>query len=234
MAFDWEGAIGKNFEAIERIVAGLYALAGIASHRPFVATLPRHLHVRILSVLRPAEYAARRLIAMAACTLHLTAPPMRPATVTPGKPSASQPGQHGPVPERPPAFPLFDPFKPFGAPWLTPEEIAALDNPAGSPLPALPPDDPVGARAVCRRIAALRHALEDLDGQARRLARWRARRSLEASSCSGLTRVRPRRWSPMRPGRPPGWKRRPKTALEEVLYECHFLACDAWRSFDTS
>ncbi|MFZ2101632.1 MAG: hypothetical protein WAU86_13805, partial [Oricola sp.] len=40
----------------------------------------------------------------------------------------------------------------------------------------------------------------------------------------------PKRWSPMRPGRPPGYSKRPKTAIEEVLKECHFLAHDAWNT----
>jgi hypothetical protein len=36
---------------------------------PFVETLPRGLYFRILSILRPAEYAARRIILIAACKL---------------------------------------------------------------------------------------------------------------------------------------------------------------------
>lgn len=229
MTFDWKGAIERNFDAIERIVAHLHALAGIGSGLPMVDTLPRYLHTRILSILRPAEFAARRLIVMAACTLGLLPPPRRRGQ---GAVIAPPPGRE-PARAPVPAFQLFDPFKPFGEPWLTPEEIAALGRSAEGaswPRPAPPPHEPVDARALCRRIAALRHALEDLDGQALRLARWRARGAAEASS----SRVRPDRLTPLRPGRPPGWKRRPKTAVEEVLKECHFLALEAWAGPDTS
>jgi hypothetical protein len=37
------------------------------------------------------------------------------------------------------------------------------------------PDDPVSARALFQRLSALRHALQTLPHQARRLARWQAR-----------------------------------------------------------
>ena len=338
--FDWEKAVERNFEALERIVVLLLGLAGIGTLQPVVETLPRGRYIRILSILRPAEYAARRLIAMAACKLgpvmgarqqgHAPRPkggtsgarqrraegeelkggtdnptpeekggkagdrhPISPLVgemsrrdtrgSTPGRvasprvlpsasprtgcarqsrvgvrtadrddlppppgsaaPSASHPVCFSDLPssgrlkapdseprsaaDRAPSFALFDPWKRFGDPWLTEEEIAALADPAGDACLSfrhrLPPGEPVAATALCRRINALRHALEDLDAHALRLARWRARRHLDTA--------RPRRWSPMRPGRPPGWKKKPKTDVEEVLKECHFLARDAW---DTS
>lgn len=226
MKFDWALAIEKNFEAMDRILALLLALSGIRSFRPFAATLPRHLHIRILSILRPAEYAARRLIAMVAATRSYPLPSHPEARVG----AASMPGRapRVPAPGRIPAFQLFDPFKPAGEPWLTPEQIAALYDSCtvGPVVPALPPDEPVDARALCLRIAALGNALDDLDGHARRLARWQARRHLASR--------RPRRGSPFRPGRPPGWVRHPKTEVEEVLKECDLLARDAWSTFDTS
>jgi hypothetical protein len=126
---------------------------------------------------------------------------------------------------RVPAFALFDPFKHYGDPWLTPEEIAALDNRSETVwrLPTLPPDEPVDAKSLCRRIRALANALQNLEQQALRLARWRARRHLDTA--------RPKRWTPLRVGQPPGWRKRPKTTIEEVLKDCHTLALDAW---DTS
>lgn len=233
MQFNWEGAIGRNFAAMERIVARLYALAGVTSLRPVVDTLPRGLRIRILSILRPAEFALRRLIAIAAGTREYAFHPIRPA----GKPRAAENPPSG-APARPgaePAFALFDPLKRYGDPWLTPEEIAALHAPSVPFAPEdRPPDEPVDAVGLCRRIAALRHALDDLDGQAMRLARWRARRDAEAALGGGVIRTRPRRWMPMRPGRPPGWKRRPKTEIAELLRECHGLARDAWSRPDTS
>ncbi len=82
MDFFWERAIEKNFEALESIVLQLFALAGVNSLRPVVDTLPRYLRIRILSILRPAEFAARRLIVMAACKLPLDIGPFRPSAAT--------------------------------------------------------------------------------------------------------------------------------------------------------
>jgi hypothetical protein len=294
---DWAGAIGKNRDDLIGIVTRLYVMAGIRTGVA-VVSLPRYLRIRILALLRPAEFAARRLIAVAACKLvTVTVRPsgerearalnsvileletgarqrraggeelkggtddrthsVRPETSADMKNKASSSivitrhDVHGMGPRlkaeddvrgaamRPaantapanplPAFPLFDPFKPFGHPWLEDGE----DGQAGSwhgPETHLDPDAMIDARALYRRIRTLERALQDLEGQAARLARWRARRSAESSSCSGLTRVRPRRFSPMRPGRPPGWRKRPKTPLEEVLKECDFLARDAWNT----
>ena len=237
MEFDWRRAIDINCEKLCDIAFRLLVMAGIQAGRsnPF---LPRHLYLQILAILRPAEFAARRLIAMAACKLDLKVGPIRPGSAT--DPSSPRRGEDTKACERSeravvgegqsdeastasriPAFPLFDPFKPFPEPWLTEAEIAALDNPALRLfVPATPPHEPVDARALGRRIRALADALMDLDGQALRLARWRARRA------AGFGR--PVRLTPFRPGLPPGWKKRPKTEVEEVLKECNFLGRDAW------
>jgi len=268
---NWAGAIAKNRDDLLEIATRLFVLAGIRTGRTVIA-LPRHLRIRILALLRPAEFAARRLIAIAACKLVVVAVrsvvereerapssvilgleprthSVKPATSAKMKNKASSSivvslhDAHGMGPRvRPeddvrgmtsplvaktprgnalPAFPLFDPFKRFGHPWLEDGE----DGQAGAwlaPQTALAPDDPIDARALYGRILALERALQDLDGQAARLARWRARRTQE--NC------RPRRFSPLRPGRPPGWRKWPKTALEEVLKECDFLARDAWNT----
>jgi hypothetical protein len=233
MEFNWRGAIDRNWENLCSIAARLTLMAAIQAGRG-ADTLPRQLYLRILAILRPAEFAARRLIAMAACKLPLDVGPVRPA----GAPKPSSPprgedtkacerselaevGEGASSEPRVPAFALFDPFKPFREPWLTEAEIAALDNPsAGLVVPVSRPNEPVDARALRRRIRALSNALEDLDGQALRLARWRARRA------AGFGR--PIRFSPFRPGFPPGWKKRPKTEIEEVLKECNYLGLEAW------
>ncbi|MAZ17347.1 MAG: hypothetical protein CL535_13585 [Ahrensia sp.] len=243
-AFDWKRAIDRNFDVLECIVLRLLAMAGVTSLRPVVDTLPRYLRFRILAILRPAEFATRRLIAVAACKLDLDVGPMRPRGGTdPRSPTRREDEKAGakrkqaetaegrggdPVGVKIPAFALFDPFKPFGAPWLTPEEIAALDKLASPALfvPARPPHEPVDARALCLRIAALRNALADFDGHALRLARWRARRAAGWG--------RPVRLSPFRPGFPPGWVKRPKTEIGELLKECHSLGLYAWTVPDTS
>jgi hypothetical protein len=76
----------------------------------------------------------------------------------------------------------------------------------------------VGAERLTRRLHALKLALEDLPRQARRLARWRVRRENAPS---------PKFKSPLRPGHPPGHRRKPVHQVDAVLAECHGLACYA-------
>ena len=71
--------------------------------------------------------------------------------------------------------------------------------------PASPPDGLVNAERLSRRLQALKLALEDLPRQARRLARWRVRRENMPS---------PKFRSPLRPGRPPGYRRKPVHLVE--------------------
>ena len=66
MEFDWQKAIDRCGETLCAIAAQMIVMAGIETGRT-VETLPRRLYLRVLALLRPAEYAARRLIAMAAC-----------------------------------------------------------------------------------------------------------------------------------------------------------------------
>ena len=82
----------------------------------------------------------------------------------------------------------------------------------------------VDARPLCRRLAAIRSAREDLPRQAKRYARWRAR--------PPETR-RPKRLDSLRTGPPPGLRRRPTHEVEEILAECHWLSRHAAAS-DTS
>ena len=292
MEFNWAGAIDRNRDQLLDIAWQMFVLAGIRTGR-IVEKLPQELRLRLLALLRPAEFAARRLIAVAACKLMTVT--LRPASplrepggrdetggsapeqvaskarragagtagqselspiVASAPPPAAQTVYMHDLPERArpatrpaipapaadtapggrlPAFPLFDPFKPFRHPWLEDEE--AGDEAEWSPQFYTPLHMPVDARALCRRIKALAQALEDLEKHAARLARWRARRDAEIaaraqpSSQVPKMRVRPQRFCPMRPGYPPGWRKRPKTHIEEVLWECNFLAHDVW---DTS
>ena len=73
---DWNAAIEKNREALKRVLAMLVAMAGLDGGRP--TTLPRHLHRAVLSLLRPAEAAVRRLIIVAARGIVVALPPARP------------------------------------------------------------------------------------------------------------------------------------------------------------
>ena len=87
-------------------------------------------------------------------------------------------------------------------------------------------DDTVNARHLIRRLLAITDALHDIPRQARRLALWRAQPNEER---------RPERWSPLRVGRPPGFRQRPIHEVDEILKECHWLARNAEPAqFDTS
>ncbi|MDP1700739.1 MAG: hypothetical protein Q8L53_07255, partial [Aestuariivirga sp.] len=63
--FNWAGAIELNREALNRIVAALFALLGIDGTET-VGRIPHRLHRAVVRVLRPAESAVRRLIVVAA------------------------------------------------------------------------------------------------------------------------------------------------------------------------
>jgi hypothetical protein len=200
---DWAGAIAINHKALARIVAGLIAILGLANGGA-VARLPKPLYRALLVMMRPTEAAMRRLIVIAARGLKVKLRlrrPMPKGLVIAGK-------GEGRV-----AFQLFDTRKRFAAPRPS--------NAAAGPKPT---DGCVDAQRLSRRLAALKLALDTLPAQAKRLARWKARRKQMAS---------PKFTSPLRPGQPPGHRKRPTDEIDFVLKECHGLAWDALRE-DTS
>jgi hypothetical protein len=151
------------------------------------------------------------------------------------------------------ALPLLDPLKRFGPrrrrtiPEARMPRIASLGGgvfnplfqrprqPDTAPLPPSP-DDPLDAGRLHRRLQAMASALDDLPRQAKRLARWQARRDAalqreqagEVGAQDGNTLAqrtrRLQRLEPMRPGRPPGWRRKPGHRVDEVLNDLHGLA----------
>ena len=142
---------------------------------------------------------------------------------------------------RSPSFQLFDPRKNFAElrqhrvkytrnpPRIhffgsDPRVAALWPSPRPVAEPAPPPDGLVNAARLNRRLQALKLALDDLPRQARRMARWRVRR--EAAKA-------PKFKSPLRPGPPPGHRKRPIHEVDEVLADCHWLAWDALKT-DTS
>jgi hypothetical protein len=97
--------------------------------------------------------------------------------------------------------------------------------PSPPPKAAPPPTDGlVKAARLHRRLQALKSALDDLPRQARRMARWRMRREAMPG---------PVFKSPLRPGPPPGHRKRHMHPIDEVLANCHWLAWEAMRT-DTS
>jgi hypothetical protein len=229
---NWAKAIERNREALLRIVAALFALLRLREGGA-VTRIPRALHSRILRELRPAEAALRRLIVIAARGLVVKPPPSRPM------PAGRIIRKGGTL--RPPAFPLVDPKQrlasppPAFVPRRAEPRIHFFDDdprivalPMWStprPEPAKPPPDGlINAKALCRRLEALKLALADVPRQARRLARWRARQARKQP---------PKPASPLRSGRPPGYRRKPVHEADEVLIECHHLAAHALKP-DTS
>ncbi len=221
---DWDAAIKRHSEALNRIVAALFALLGLEGEAD-LGRIPNPLYRSVLLVLRPAESAVRRLIVIAAKGLVVKVAPSRPmpkGTII-GKGDGS----------RLPSFQLYDTRKYF--PELSQRRIKYAKHPPrvlffgpGSRVddlwpspppkaaPAPPsPDGLVNAFRLGRRLQVLKLALDDLPRQARRMARWRLRR--EAMKA-------PKFKSPLRPGPPPGRRKRRIHEIDEVLAECHGLA----------
>jgi hypothetical protein len=226
---DWARAITRNSEALRGIVEALFAILGFAGELT-PGRMSRPLHCAVLRVLRPAESALRRLIVIAARGLVVKAVPSRPMPVGPviGRSGSARA-----------AFQLFDPRKTFletrrrAIAQVAPRiHVFGSDSWMASrwqtrepaPDPAPPSDDLVDAGRLTRRLEALKFALEDLPRQAKRLARWRVRRENTKA---------PTFKSPLRPGHPPGYRRKPVHAVDELLAECHGLAFDAMQP-DTS
>src|SRR3990170_4153518 len=233
---DWARAIERNSEALNGIIEALFAMLGLTGEAT-VGRIPRSVHSAVLRQLRPAESAVRRLIIIAARGLVVKLAPSRPKPAGPI-------GKGGPIRQRGHSrvsFQLFDPRKNFTRPrrrkfTRNPPRIHVFGNdptvasllwaarrPVADPVPP-PSDGFVGAERLSRRLQALKSVLEDLPRQARRFARWRARRETAKS---------PKFRSPLRPGRPPGHRRKPVHLVDEVLVECHALAWDALKP-DTS
>jgi hypothetical protein len=269
---DGRAAIEWNRLALKRIVAALIAVAGLdvdheaPAEGPTRPTLPRHLWLAILRLLRPAEAAARRLIIAAARGITVTLPPPRkrktkpvPAeqvlrrfgiavTMPAAKIARAATAGKAATAARPRSYclPLLDPLRVPGsnrgprsrtvpahaAPRIM---LPGIIEPYRLPSPPSP-GDPVSAVRLNQRLAALAAALDDLPGQARRFARWKARRDARLT----------RRVSPLRPGQPPGGRlsrfdapegKRPFRKIrevDEILAHAHALALAALESPDTS
>jgi hypothetical protein len=226
---DWELAIKRNSETLVRIVADLFAMLGLAD-LDVAARLPWPAYRVVLRLLRPAESALRRLIFIAARGLVVT--PALPRC----KPAGPVKAKKG-LPPRAAAFQLFDPRTRIMLPRrMAPARVSprlhifTADNelvtlwpqrpPATSSAPAAPPsaDGLANGQRLIRRLKALESALGDLPRQAMRLARWRMRQ--EKSQNPSLK-------SPIRPGHPPGHRRRKIHDVDDLLSECHGLACRA-------
>jgi hypothetical protein len=236
---DWDLAIRRNREALERILAALFAMVGLdgdpcpdarAEGEPR-RTLPRRQHAYALRILLATEAAIRRLVVIAAREIEIQPRPAdgrwRPDF------SGKRKGAYDAT-IRIPAFPLLDPLKrySFAPPRRASKSfpricVVGYSEPTPIPeKPVLSPGDPVDATGLCRRLLSSRRALANLPREARRLARWRARDQRKP----GPRRVVP----PLRIGRPPGGRKHPTHAVDHILRECQALALDVLSPSDTS
>ncbi len=223
---NWDRAIKRNSEVLAGIIETLFAMLDFVGDAT-AARLPWPTYRAVLRVLRPAESALRRLIVVAAKGL----------VVKPGSP---RPRQAGAVKLRKEgsshsaSFQLFDPRTRIVLPrrklskrpgprihmfnadnqlvtiWPPPTPTA---RPTSRPPPSA--DGMVSAARIIRRLEALESALQDLPRQAKRLVRWRMRQEKSEN---------PSFKTPLRPGRPPGYRRRAVHQVDELLHECQWLA----------
>ncbi len=231
---DWPLAIDRNRDQLLRIIAALFAMAGL-SEGARVALLPRHVYRAVLNVLRPAESAVRRLIIIVARGLVLK---VRASSVAK---KGARPFPHIEAASVP-AFPLIDPrkrFAPEGFEWDKVKVIQRIRvlggyEPLFLPMPPVPAakdsTDLIGATGLCRRLQSLKLALQNLPQQARRLARLHSRQALARKIQKPF---QPGLLPPARPGSPPGFRKRPVREIDHVLRECHALAMDIYAG-DTS
>ena len=214
---DWNRAIEVNRQAVIHVLDEIFALLELALAGT-LRCLPRDVYRAAETLLRPTEAAVRRLIIITARGLvakPVTARPMPAGLVIVNRGVKN------------PAFPLFDARKRFDqrevqhAKPNNGPRIHSLESFFQAHAPqAAPPDTSLDATQLLRRFQSVKHALETLPRQALRLVRWKARRMFTEN---------PKFRSPLRPGKPPGYRDKPKHKIEFVLRECHGLAFDALR-----
>jgi len=207
-------------KALMSLLSGLFALAELSAGDG-VVRVPRAVQLQILRLLRPAESALRRLIFV--LSLEMTLPEEKPRRA----PTHPIPKGNGKSTKIPP-FRLFDPRKSF-AELSQGKRRARGAGPTicffdgrdvrPAPEPEKPAHDPDDAARLLRRMQAMQKALEDMPKQARRLLRAMAKR---AKAPPG-----PKRYGPLRAGFPPGYRAGGKREVDELLYECGFMARQA-------
>lgn len=224
---DYSSAIKRHRQPLLRIVATLFAMIGLTEDGS-IDRLARPLYRKVLALLGPAEASVRRLIILLAQDIVIETRAERPAA------ARRAAGKKRKGPDRP-NFRLFDLPKRFArrfafrctkVPRAEPR-IHFFDAdpriplyrqappPAPVPVPAVP-DDTVNATRLCRRLAALKHALQDLTRQARRYARWRAKAMAQRDpQLDAKLRLRPL----PKPGR-----KAETHEVHEILIECDWLA----------
>ncbi len=188
-------------------------------------------------MLRPAESAVRRLIVVLVTITGMKALLPRPQAQSRSVPPGLANKGEG---KKRQSFALFDPWQRF---WrqrpaekapaalpriisLTDEGLRRLKESLNAPAPADKKATDISPINLLRRLEAVIGALEDLPHQAKRLVRAMARRQ-------NVPKLKFRK--PLRPGRPPGHRQKPRLEVDNVLRECDWLARNALPSApDTS
>ena len=205
--WQWDEMVEANRGRLIGLLAGLFAMLGSGPVR-------RVVWREVLAKLVPMESALRRLIFIMARDLRVTLPPVRALS------GAVPKGKGG---KRKPVFRLTDVMRnPTPKRRSTPghgPRILFLDEWRARPdTPEPSDDDLIDTSALRYRLAAMQAALGDLPAQARRLARWYARRD-RMRAAGKFSRL-----YPIRSGRAPGHVKGGKRDVDEVLANCHDLA----------
>lgn len=184
---------------LQRILAILWTMAGLGSRK----TIQRGVHRLVTRLLRPAEAAARRLIVVLAAEIVVTLPPSR--TVAPGPGHVRRPIRWKP-------FALTEPTPPWPGPGDAPGPFPGIFSARG--------DKEISAARLALRLDALCHALDDLPAQARRLARWQARRR-RARQQGAFCAIQPLRLGPPLDLRGRAGQRLKTHDLFDILQQAH-------------
>ena len=223
---DIPAAIDLNKTLLARIIAGLFTLLGGGTGPAWISV---ELHRRIVRVLRPAESAVRRLIVVLVTITGVKAlPPRAQSRSVP--PARARTGDA----KKRQSFPLFDPWQRFyrqrqrapkKAPAALPRVISLTDEglrrlKESLNAPSVPDKktEDISPINLLRRLEAVIGALENLPHQAKRLVRALARRQ-------NVPKLKLR--MPVRPGRAPGFRVKPRLEIDHVLRDCDWLARNA-------
>jgi hypothetical protein len=220
---DWQLAITRNREALTVIIMALIKSLGLAEGGA-LTTLPVMLYTRALAIIRPAESAVRRIIMIAALQLGPTKFRARPQQDRHSNFASFDESTANHIP----AFNLIDPLKTHREETPDFEVLGTGYHQFRDDQTTPPTTTRICAITLTRRLLALKHALDTLPKQAKRLARW------YAACNAALQNFRPHRLSPLRPGPPVGLPKSRRSEVQEILRECHLLAIYARDQHDSS
>ena len=233
---DWTALMDARREALLRVVMALTAALRIGMGIGGGTSLPRHLRLALVRLVRPAEAAARRLVVIAAWVEGLTPPEVSTPKARAGR-RAGASSRAARALQLALADALPDPtrHRPVRQATRGCPRITFLDEPAhvaeareaarARALAEAAAAKRVRAEDAARLVArldAVRAALDDLPAQARRLMGWCARQERRRLA------DRPSRLSPIRHGRPRASVRRAaaRHSVHDQLDRLHAIAVD--------